>query len=64
MASTRFGSEQVAIENLVVSGDEADIADRLTQLLASGLDELLVYSVPVAEAEADLKRLMHLVGEL
>ncbi len=52
------------IDNLVVSGDEVSVADRLNQLLASGLDELLVYSVPVADAEAELKRLMHLIGQL
>ena len=52
------------IDNLVVSGDEAEVAERLTQLLASGLDELLVYSIPVADAETDLKRLMHLIAEL
>lgn len=52
------------IDNLVVSGDDVGVADRLTQLLASGLDELLVYCVPVADPEADLRRLMRLIGEL
>jgi alkanesulfonate monooxygenase SsuD/methylene tetrahydromethanopterin reductase-like flavin-dependent oxidoreductase (luciferase family) len=37
------------IESLVVSGDEATITSRLTDLLASGLDELIVMPIPVVD---------------
>ena len=52
------------IENLVVSGDEATIAKRLTDLLAAGLDELLVMLIVVADPQAEEARLMQLVGQL
>lgn len=52
------------IDNLVVSGDETTIASRLAELLVMGLDELLVMSVPVVDAEAEQLRLMNLVGQL
>ncbi len=52
------------IDNLVVSGDEATIATRLVDLLAAGLDELLVLLVTVADPKAEEARLMHLIGQL
>lgn len=52
------------IDNLVVSGDEAAIAARLIELLAAGLDELLVMPVPVADPEGEQTRLMRLIGQL
>jgi F420-dependent oxidoreductase-like protein len=52
------------IDNLVVSGDEATIATRLADLLAAGLDELLVMLVVVADPQAEEARLMHLIGQL
>jgi hypothetical protein len=52
------------IDNLVVSGDEATIATRLADLLATGLDELLVMLVVVADPQAEEARLMQLIGQL
>ena len=39
------------VESLVVSGNEATVAARFTELLAAGLDELMVSLVPTAGAE-------------
>jgi alkanesulfonate monooxygenase SsuD/methylene tetrahydromethanopterin reductase-like flavin-dependent oxidoreductase (luciferase family) len=52
------------IESLVVSGDEAIIAARLTELLEAGLDELLVMTVQVASPEGEQARLARLIGQL
>ena len=52
------------IDSLVVSGDEAEVAERLLNLLSSGLDELLVYNISVSDPDAEIKRLMNLVGQL
>jgi len=52
------------VDNLVVSGDEATISARLTDLLAQGLDELLVMPITVANAEDELAQLANLIGHL
>jgi F420-dependent oxidoreductase-like protein len=52
------------VESLVVSGNEATVAARLTELLAAGLDELMVSLVPVIDAGDERKRLMHLISQL
>jgi len=52
------------IDSLVVSGDEAAIASRLAELLAAGLDEVLVMQVLVADPEGEQARLMRLLGQL
>ena len=52
------------IDSLVVSGDEATITSRLTDLLASGLDELIVMPIPVVDPAVELERLMGLIGRL
>jgi alkanesulfonate monooxygenase SsuD/methylene tetrahydromethanopterin reductase-like flavin-dependent oxidoreductase (luciferase family) len=52
------------IENLVVSGDEATIAARLADLLATGLDELLVMLVSITDPDDEQARLMQLIGRL
>jgi len=57
------------VEGLVVSGNEATVAARLTELLAAGLDELMVSLVPSAGAggsgdDEEHTRLAHLVGRL
>lgn len=36
------------VDNLVISGNEATVAARLTELLGAGLDELIVSLVPIA----------------
>lgn len=52
------------VNNLVVLGNEATVAARLTELLGTGLDELMVSLVPVTGAEDEYVRLMHLIGRL
>jgi alkanesulfonate monooxygenase SsuD/methylene tetrahydromethanopterin reductase-like flavin-dependent oxidoreductase (luciferase family) len=52
------------IDNLVVMGDEASVATRLNELLDSGLDELLLNGLPVADPATDRTRLIHLIGSL
>jgi alkanesulfonate monooxygenase SsuD/methylene tetrahydromethanopterin reductase-like flavin-dependent oxidoreductase (luciferase family) len=52
------------IDSLVVSGDEATITSRLTDLLASGLDELIVMPLPVVDPAVELERLIGLIGRL
>lgn len=52
------------IDNLVVSGNEADVTTRLTDLLARGLDEILVMSIGVANPVEEQTRLTHIVGQL
>ncbi len=50
-------------DNLVISGSEADVIARLTELLHSGLDELLVMSVSVTNTRGEQIRLAQLVGQ-
>ncbi len=52
------------IDNLVVMGDEAAVAERLRALLAAGLDELLLTGLPVGDPAAAQARLMRLIGAL
>ena len=52
------------LDNLVVSGSEAEVVARLTALLAEGLDELLVLPVSNTDLVAEQTRLATLVGQL
>jgi F420-dependent oxidoreductase-like protein len=54
------------VESLVISGNEAAVAARFTELLAAGLDELVVSLVPTTGAGDDDEhaRLAHLIGRL
>ncbi|HEV2655905.1 MAG TPA: LLM class flavin-dependent oxidoreductase [Ktedonobacteraceae bacterium] len=51
------------LDSLVVTGDEATVKQRLTDLLASGLDELLVMGIAVADAAGEQEQLARLVGQ-
>jgi hypothetical protein len=51
------------LDSLVVFGDETSVKARLSQLLAQGLDELLVMLIPVAHPENEQTRLMQLLGQ-
>jgi Coenzyme F420-dependent N5,N10-methylene tetrahydromethanopterin reductase and related flavin-dependent oxidoreductases len=51
-------------QTLVVSGNEATVRSHLEELLASGLDELMLQLVPVADEGSERKQLIHLVGSL
>ena len=52
------------LTNLVVAGDETTVAARLRELLAAGLDELMVMLIPVADEAGETARLTRLVGQL
>src|SRR5215212_5008449 len=52
------------VDSLIVSGNEATVTERFTELLAAGLDELMVTLVPIKDTVDDLTRLMHLIGQL
>ncbi|HEY4387416.1 MAG TPA: LLM class flavin-dependent oxidoreductase, partial [Ktedonobacteraceae bacterium] len=49
---------------LVISGDEATVSQRMQELLASGLDELLLALVPIVDEPRERKQLLHLIGSL
>jgi F420-dependent oxidoreductase-like protein len=52
------------IDSLIVSGNEDTVAAKFTELLAAGLDELMVTLVPIKDALDEFTRLMHLIGQL
>jgi F420-dependent oxidoreductase-like protein len=52
------------IDSLIVSGNEDTVAAQFTELLAAGLDELMVTLVPIKDAVDEFTRLMHLIGQL
>jgi alkanesulfonate monooxygenase SsuD/methylene tetrahydromethanopterin reductase-like flavin-dependent oxidoreductase (luciferase family) len=52
------------IRSLTVMGDEAAVRDRLKELLASGLDELLLQLRPIADETKERQQLLQLVGSL
>jgi F420-dependent oxidoreductase-like protein len=52
------------VDSLVISGNEATVAARFTELLAAGLDELNVTLLPITDASDEQSRLMHLIGRL
>jgi F420-dependent oxidoreductase-like protein len=52
------------VDNLVISGNEDIVAARFTELLATGLDELMVSLVPIKDAVNEMRQLMHLIGQL
>lgn len=52
------------LDTLVVFGDEATVAARLKELLAEGLDELLLMPVVVTDANSEQARLAKLIGQL
>ena len=49
---------------LIVAGDEASVAARLRDVLATEIDEVLVTTLPVADEAAERRRLIGLVGAL
>jgi alkanesulfonate monooxygenase SsuD/methylene tetrahydromethanopterin reductase-like flavin-dependent oxidoreductase (luciferase family) len=49
---------------LVISGNEATVRDRVQELLASGLDELLLIAIPIADEAMERRQLLHLIGSL
>jgi F420-dependent oxidoreductase-like protein len=68
-AGFQITSDQMApdalVDNLVISGNHATVAARLNELLAAGLDELMISLVPIKETGDDEQTLlMHLIGRL
>lgn len=53
------------VDNLVISGGENTVSERLTELLSAGPDELVVSLVPTtSKVEEEQTRLMKLIGQL
>jgi F420-dependent oxidoreductase-like protein len=52
------------IDAIVVAGDEVAVTARLDELLASGLDELLLTAVPMGDVADERTRLIQFVGRL
>jgi alkanesulfonate monooxygenase SsuD/methylene tetrahydromethanopterin reductase-like flavin-dependent oxidoreductase (luciferase family) len=52
------------VSSLVISGSATAITERLKELLASGLNELLVLPIPVQQPEGESQQLMRLIGQI
>ena len=52
------------IKALVIAGNETQVEKRVRELIASGLDELLLMLVPVADEASELAQLMRVIGSL
>ncbi|MGI9059125.1 MAG: LLM class flavin-dependent oxidoreductase [Ktedonobacteraceae bacterium] len=52
------------VKALVVAGNEAQVERRLRELIASGLDELLLMMVPVADEAREREMLTRVIGAL
>jgi F420-dependent oxidoreductase-like protein len=55
---------EALVKELVISGDEAQVQQRVHALIASGLDELLLMLVPVADEADERAQLARLIGSL
>jgi alkanesulfonate monooxygenase SsuD/methylene tetrahydromethanopterin reductase-like flavin-dependent oxidoreductase (luciferase family) len=58
------GEIDALAQTLVVSGTEATVRHRLEELLASGLDELMLHLVPIVDEISEREQLLHLIGSL
>jgi alkanesulfonate monooxygenase SsuD/methylene tetrahydromethanopterin reductase-like flavin-dependent oxidoreductase (luciferase family) len=56
--------DEAALHALVISGNEATVRDRVHELLTSGLDELLLLAMPIADEAMERKQLLQLIGSL
>jgi F420-dependent oxidoreductase-like protein len=63
VAADESGLDVLAKE-LVIAGDETTVRQRLTELLANGLDELLVHPLPITNQGEGLPRLLQLLATL
>jgi len=48
----------------VVAGDSAHVEKRLRELLASGLDELLLMLIPVADEARERQQLLEVIASV
>lgn len=55
---------EALVKELVISGDEAQVKQRVHALITSGLDELLLMLVPVADEAHERAQLARLIGSL
>jgi hypothetical protein len=52
------------VDSMVISGDELMVIARFSELLSSGLDELMVTMLPVIDSDDEQFRLLHSIGGL
>ncbi len=52
------------VKALVIAGNEAQVEKRVRELLASGLDELMLMLVPVADEAREREQLTQVIGSL
>jgi F420-dependent oxidoreductase-like protein len=52
------------VKSLVVAGDQVQVEKRVRELIASGLDELLLMLVPVADEAREREQLMQIIASL
>lgn len=52
------------LDNLVISGNEATVTRRITEMLAAGLDELLLMPIQVEDVKVETERVAGLIGRL
>ena len=50
------------VKSLVVAGDKAQVGQRLRELIASGLDELLLMMVPVVDEAREREQLLQIIA--
>lgn len=63
VAADGTGLEALA-KSLVISGDEATLSRRLSELLAEGLDELMIYPLMPTTERQERERLLGLLAAL
>ena len=52
------------VKSLVVAGNQTQVEQRLRELIASGLDELLLMLVPVADEAREREQLLQIISTL
>src|SRR6266702_7234220 len=62
--ATDGSSIAALVKALVVAGDQAQVEKRLRELIASGLDELRLMLVPIADEVREREQLLQIIGSL
>jgi hypothetical protein len=62
-ATLNSAAPDTLVDNLVISGNEDAVTVRFSELLASGLDELMVTLLPIKDTDDEQFRLMHSIAE-
>jgi len=55
---------EALVQTLVISGDEETVRNRIHELLANGLDELMLDFIPIIDEIKEREQLLHLIGSL